>query len=46
MGKQQESKFSDSERAKALKDLYKAILDRDKEKAIVRADLAFTVWSA
>jgi hypothetical protein len=43
-GAQRESKFSDSERSKALKDLQAAIRNRDHEKAITEAELAFMVW--
>ena len=41
-----ETNFSNSERARALKDLYNALIDRDKERAIVEADLALTVWGS
>jgi hypothetical protein len=43
-GAKLESKFSDSERSRALKDLQAALRNRDKERAITEAELAFMVW--
>jgi hypothetical protein len=43
-GAKQESKFSDAERSRALKDLQAAIRNRDQKKTITEAELAFMVW--
>ena len=39
-----DSKFSDSERFRALKDFRAAVHNRDKVRAIIEEELAFMVW--